>query len=180
MVKGLYNKRLSIYWRKLTLQKLKTGKSWNMPIQTFSGHKRNVCLDCIKMRTSQKYWWGKWNAKCRRQTKCGRLNKKTYHVSYLYDGVLDMEIDCWRKMYKNTGETTRRFIVKYIMHHVFSFFTLLINKKRKPILSNKSRMSGRDQIRNWKQFLRLLLSSNGQPCLRIKTKSFKVYHTNEK
>ena len=28
---------------------------WNIPVWTFSWHKRNGCLDCIKMRKSQKY-----------------------------------------------------------------------------------------------------------------------------
>ena len=59
----------------------------------------------------------------------GRLNKKTYHVSYLMM-LGNMEIDCWRKRYKNTDETTCRFIVKNILSHVFSFFTLLPTKEK--------------------------------------------------
>ena len=42
----------------------------------------------------------------------------------------NMEIDCWRKRYKNTDETTCKFIVKNILSHVFSFFTLSINKSK--------------------------------------------------
>ena len=91
----------------------------------------------------------------------------------------NMEVDCWRTRYKNTDETTYRFIVKNILSHVFSFFTLLINK-RNPLHSNLRTTSARDQVRNWKHFLRLLLHSLGPPFIGIKTKCFKVHHSNER
>ena len=59
----------------------------------------------------------------------GRLNKKIYHVSYLYDGVWE-HANCWR-MYRNTNETMHRFTVKYIMSHVFSFSHYWLTKEKK-------------------------------------------------
>ena len=75
----------------------------------------------------------------------GRLNKKIYQVSYLYDGVWE-HANCWR-MYRNTNETMHRFTVKYIMSHVFSFFTLSINKG-KEIHSFKLRVQSQEGIRS--------------------------------
>ena len=62
---------------------------------------------------------------------------------------------------------------------VFLLHTIDQQGKRNPFIQIKSTISGRDKIRNWKHFLHLLLGSNRPSFIIIKTKNFKVHHTNE-
>ena len=82
MVKGLYNKRLSMYWRKLTLQKLKTGKSLKYTNTNIQWTQKKCLPRLHQNEKITEVQWGKWNAKSEDTQNLGRLNKDTSCKSF--------------------------------------------------------------------------------------------------